>query len=115
MLRTSTRVRVGKMAFVGQANPQACILATQIIPAETYLWELNAILSSDLIQVGAVSVMQAHPSQRLSPGNRILAGTARITNHHCDSNALVRFVLFKTLILTDMDSWNRSPSVPYSS
>jgi len=91
MLRMSTRLRVGKMAFAGQTNPQACILATEAIPADTYLWELNAVLSTDVVYVGAVSVMQAHASQNLAPGNRIMAGTARIANHHCDSNSMVCF------------------------
>ena len=106
MLRMSKRVHVGKMAFPDQEIPQACTLASQPIPADTYLWELNAILSLDVVPQGAISIMQAHPSQNLAPGNRIMAGSARIANHHCNSNASVRkfsYLYFNTNAILQLE------------
>jgi len=89
MLRTSTRVRVGKVAFPGCTKPEAAVKALQNIPKDTYIWELNGELSSDIVKATAISVILPHPSQGLPPGERILAGSARLANHHCDPNSVV--------------------------
>jgi SET domain len=98
MLRLSKRVYVGKLAFPGQQSPQACVLASMPIPANTFLWELNAVLSLDVVTESAVSVIRAHTSQKCPPGNRIMAGTARIANHHCDSNSAVCHLSILTVL-----------------
>jgi hypothetical protein len=93
MLRISPTVRVGKVAFPGQDTPQAAVFATVNIPANTYLWELIGVLSSDVVRFDAISVMQPHPCQNIGVGNRIMAGAARLLNHHCDPNCSVSKVV----------------------
>lgn len=99
MLRTSNRVRVGKVAFPGNERPEAALIALQDIPADTYIWELHGILSLDVVSTRAVSVITPHSSQRLTHGDRIMAGSARLANHHCNPNGLVSQVYSRQSIL----------------
>jgi hypothetical protein len=87
MLRTSTRVGVRKIYFQGQRSPQAGIEVLQNIPADTYIWELNGVLSSDIVSPPAISLIEAHVCQNLPPGPRFLAGPAQFVNHCCRANA----------------------------
>lgn len=89
MLRTSTRVRVGKVAFPGRKKPESAVKALEGIPRDTYIWELNGVLSLDVVKPTAISVILPHPSQGLIPGERILAGSARLANHRCNPNSVV--------------------------
>jgi hypothetical protein len=93
MLRTSTRVRVGKVAFPGSRKPEAAVKALENIPKDTYIWELNGVLSSDIVTPNAISVILPHLSQGLAPGKRILGGSARLANHHCNPNSVVSYLI----------------------
>jgi hypothetical protein len=89
MLRTSKRVRVGTVAFEPTSKPQAGIFALESIEKDTFIWEINGVLSEDLLEGASVSAMVAHPIQGMKKGVRLLVGPARIMNHCCSPNVRV--------------------------
>ncbi|PVF97896.1 SET domain-containing protein [Serendipita vermifera] len=92
-LKKSTRVRLGKVLFGDKKRsaslkaPQFCIQAKQAIPRGTYIWELNGVISADIVEGPTISSMEAHKSQNLAKGPRLFAGPARFINHSCVPNA----------------------------
>ena len=89
-LTACKRVRLGGVMFEGESRRQSCILTTIAIQKDTFLWELNGILSKDGVTSPSVSTILPHGSQRMSDQSpRVMVGPARFVNHCCLPNAVV--------------------------
>jgi hypothetical protein len=88
-LAASDRVGISQVRFPGKEDLELGVLATIKIERGTILWELNGVMSSDVVDQPAISRVYPHSSQCIFGGPRLMAGPARFCNHSCKPNSMV--------------------------
>jgi hypothetical protein len=85
----SELIRIVKVRFPDQTQVQFGVLASQDLAEGLCIPELCGVLSSDIVDGEHLSVMEAHSTQLLRKGPRLMTGPARFVNHSCNPNASV--------------------------
>jgi hypothetical protein len=85
----STLICIVKVRFPDQSQVQFGVVASQDLAEGSCIVELCGVLSSDIVDGEHFSLMEAHPTQLLRKGPRLMTGPARFVNHFCNPNVSV--------------------------
>jgi hypothetical protein len=95
-------VRIVKVRFPGQTQVQFGVVASKDLAEGSFIVELCCVLSSDIVEGEHVSAMEAHSTQLLRKGPRLMTGPARFVNHSCKPNASVSIDTFYCIFAEEM-------------